>query len=360
MSKDTTHDRKVRGSQIRSSRADKQQRRTTDRAKKSVDRLEKQQTETGTDPGETASALSDQFVPDDQPFVETAAVRRLMSRTQRWLDAEYPVHCVGPTGCGKTALAMQVARQRDRPVVWINGDAGLTTSDLVGEYAETERVSERDKYIHNVIKSKDIVRDRWVDNPLTIAVREGATLVYNEFSRTKPAANNVLLSVFEEGVLELPGQRGESRYVDVHPEFRAVLTSNSVEYAGVHAPQDALLDRLVSIHMEFYDRETEVEIVRAHTDDAAADHVVPMVELFRELRDQLEITVGTRAAIMAVRGISATDTLSRSVLVDLCVDVLASKVSQLDAVRELRSAVETAIVDLETVPVPAQAQPEQS
>lgn len=347
MSKDTTHNRKVRGSQIRSSRADKQQRRATDRAKKSVDRLEKQQTETD----ETASGLSDQFVPDDQTFVETAAVNRMITRTQRWLDAQYPVHCVGPTGCGKTALAMRVARRRDRPVVWINGDAGLTTNDLVGEYAETERVSERDKYIHNVIKSKEIVRDRWVDNPLTVAVREGATLVYNEFSRTKPAANNVLLSVFEEGVLELPGQRGESRYVDVHPEFRAILTSNSVEYAGVHTPQDALLDRLVSIHMEFYDRETEIEIVRAHTDDVTADYVVPMVQLFRELRDQLEITVGTRAAIMAVRGINATDELSRSTLIDICVDVLASKVSELGAVRELRSSVETAVADLETAPI---------
>lgn len=96
-------------------------------------------------------------------------------------------------------VAGDARRARARsPVVWINGDAELTTSDLVGEYAEKERISEHDQFIHNVVKSKDIIRDRWVDNPDARRTR-GATLVYNEFSRTKPVANNVLLSVFEEG-----------------------------------------------------------------------------------------------------------------------------------------------------------------
>ncbi|MFT4957899.1 MAG: gas vesicle protein GvpN, partial [Halobacteriales archaeon] len=202
------------------------------------------------------SDLSESVAIAEQSFVETDEITQLKRRLRRWLAANRPVHLIGPTGCGKTALAIDVARERDQPVVWINGDAELNTSDLVGEYAQEERYSERDKYIHNVIKSKDIIRDRWVDNPLTLAVRDGGTLVYNEFSRTKPVANNVLLSVFEEGVLELPGKRGGSRYVEVHPEFRAILTSNSVEYAGVHEPQDALLDRLVGVYMDFYDHET--------------------------------------------------------------------------------------------------------
>jgi gas vesicle protein GvpN len=242
---------------------------------------------------------------------------------------------------------MHVAHERDRPVVWINGDADLTTSDLVGEYAEKERISERDKYIHNVVKSKDIIRDRWVDNPLTLAVQEGATLVYNEFSRTKPVANNVLLSVFEESVLELPGKRGESRYIDVHPDFRAVLTSNSVEYAGVHEPQDALLDRLVGIYMDFYDRDTEIEIVRAHVDESATEHIEQIVRLMRKLRERLDINVGTRAAIMAAEGIATVDYLDRSTLTDICVDVLASKVAQHSDVRELQEEVESTIQDVE-------------
>ncbi len=326
---DRSRDRKVRGSQIRSSRDEKQQ--------------ETQGTQLGSgDTHQTTRAstnISDKFVPDEQPFIETDAVNRVKERLERWMSVDRPVHIIGPTGCGKTALAIQTARGRDRPVVWINGDADLTTSDLVGEYGEKERISERDKYIHNVVKSKDIIRDRWVDNPLTLAVREGATLVYNEFSRTKPVANNVLLSVFEEGVLELPGKRGDSRYVDVHPEFRAILTSNSVEYAGVHEPQDALLDRLVGIHMDFYDHETEAAIVRANTDKADTDQVNQTVTLMRLLRDRLDINVGTRAAIMAVEGAGPAETLDEPTFTDICVDVLASKVSSRDGIAELREDV---------------------
>ena len=339
---DGSGDRKVRGSKIRSSREDKQQRQTQQHENKALDRLEKQRDNGASDP---AADLTERFIPEDRPFVETEAVKRVETRIERWLDVDRPVHLVGPTGCGKTALAMHVANQRDRPVVWITGDADLTTSDLVGEYAETERISETDRYIHNVVKSKNIVRDRWVNNPLTLAVQEGATLVYNEFSRTKPVANNVLLSVFEEGVLELPGQRGESRHVDVHPEFRAILTSNSVEYAGVHEPQDALLDRLIGIHMQFYDLETEVEIVRAHVDDSAGDHSRRVVRLMRELRERLDINVGTRAAIMVIEGITTVDSLDETTLVEICVDALASKVAQRNDVRELRAEIEETIHD---------------
>ncbi|MFQ3294842.1 MAG: gas vesicle protein GvpN [Natrialbaceae archaeon] len=290
------------------------------------------------------SDLSESVAIAEQSFVETDEITQLKRRLRRWLAANRPVHLIGPTGCGKTALAIDVARERDQPVVWINGDAELNTSDLVGEYAQEERYSERDKYIHNVIKSKDIIRDRWVDNPLTLAVRDGGTLVYNEFSRTKPVANNVLLSVFEEGVLELPGKRGGSRYVEVHPEFRAILTSNSVEYAGVHEPQDALLDRLVGVYMDFYDHETEVAIVEEHIgEELTQPQIESIVGVFRDLREELDIGVGTRAEIMAAEGLAAANTGDDGIVRDVCVDVLASKVAEYDEVASLQKSVETVL-----------------
>ncbi|ERG96839.1 gas vesicle protein GvpN [Haloquadratum walsbyi] len=349
---ENSHERKVRGSQIRSSRENKKRRRED----KSIERMKRAESDGGstststanqsrrsTSPG--AEGLEDEFIPKTRDFIETDAVNDVRQRMQRWLTVDRPVHLIGPTGCGKTALAMHVARERDQPVVWINGDAELSTSDLVGEYAEKERISERDQYIHNVLKSKEIVKDRWVNNPLTLAVEEGATLVYNEFSRTKPVANNVLLSVFEEGVLELPGQRGESRYVDVHPDFRAILTSNSVEYAGVHEPQDALLDRLIGVYMDFYDLETEVEIVDSQINGDIDIETKQLVELIRKLRDRLEINVGTRAAIMVAEGASTVNTVDKRTLIELSVDVLASKVAQYSEVQTLRTEIETVVED---------------
>ena len=319
------HERKVRGSQIRDSRDQKSRRETVSAQSTGL---------------RDVSAVLDSFV--ESP--ETEAVTR---RVQRWVSVDRPVHLVGPTGCGKTALAMRVATDRDRPVVWINGDADLETKDLVGDYDEQERVSVRDNYIHNVTKSTDIVRDRWVDNPLTVAVREGATLVYNEFSRTKPAANNALLSVFEEGILELPGRRGDDRIVEVHPEFRAILTSNDVEYAGVHEPQDALLDRLVGVYMDYYSFETEVQIVQAHVPDAPEPLIERCVDVLRAVREEFNWNLGTRGGIIAVEGLMTVPATERDdgLFTEVMTDVLASKVadrSELVAAREyVANAVET-------------------
>ena len=288
-------------------------------------------------------------------FIETDEIEALQDRVQRWLDVPRPVHIVGPTGCGKTALALSIAARRDRPVVWINGNELLDTTSLVGEHAGKAQYKERDNFVSGVTKKKSIIRDRWVDNPLSVAVQTGATLVYNEFSRTKPAAHNVLLSVFEEGVLERPGQRGNDRTVEVDPEFRAILTSNSTEYAGVHRPQDALLDRLVGVHLGYYERETEIEIVAARVETLRGDRIEQVVDLVRELRDRLDIHVGTRAAVMVAEGLTVfedhgekaddgaedenEDGGNDDVLVDVCADVLGSKAESKDEIDSIREEI---------------------
>ena len=100
-----------------------------------------------------------------------------------------------------------------------------------------------------------------MDNRLTVACREGLTLLYDEFTRSRPEANNALLSVLEEGVLVLPARDPEGRdYVPVHPNFVAIFTSNPVEYAGVHQAQDALFERIVTIDLESFDEATETAI----------------------------------------------------------------------------------------------------
>lgn len=267
------------------------------------------------------------LVPDVRNYVETEEVRRIKNRVKMWNKVGYPPHIVGPTGCGKTTLALQVAKEFGRPVTWINGDEAVTTTDLVGGYSEKEVESVRDRFVHNVMIAKDRTFWKWVDNPLTLACKYGYTLVYNEFSRTKPEANNVLLSVLEEGILELPTKFGEERYIDVHPDFSAIFTSNSIEYAGVHRPQDALLDRMVDIYMDYYDFDTEVKIVLAHTgvQPHYAERVVKLVRGLREELPEVE-KPGTRAEIMICYGLNAIDGYSEEAFRQICLDVLATKI----------------------------------
>ncbi len=270
---------------------------------------------------------SEYLNPEIKNWVETEAVKKLKERVKRWLFLKYPVHIIGPTGCGKTLLSLQVAKEFGRPVVWINGDESVTTTDLIGGYSQVETTSIRDKYIHNVYKDKDILKADWVDNPLTLACKYGYTLVYNEFSRSKPAANNVLLSVFSEGILELPTQFGEERYVKVHPDFRAIFTSNPIEYAGIHTPQDALLDRMISIFMNHYDKETEKKIIMAQSKIKEKDADL-IVDSIRKLRAKLPETeeIGLRPGIMLAQVLEQSKNIDETTIKQLLPDILNSKI----------------------------------
>jgi MoxR-like ATPase len=212
-----------------------------------------------------------------------------------------------------------------------------------------------------VFKTTDVMKADWIDNPLAIACKYGYTLVYNEFSRTKPSANNALLSVFEEGILELPTKFGEERYIKVHPNFNAILTSNSIEYAGVHRPQDALLDRMVCIYMDYYTMETEIKIVQAHTglpeDEAtkivqshtglSEEEAAKIVNVVRVIRDKLPDAQkpGTRACIMIGKAIAALNESNTINIEQLYFDVMSAKTSStLDMLEKQNLVRETIMV----------------
>jgi gas vesicle protein GvpN len=307
-----THKRVVRGTRIHE----------TAEERLSKPELEKRATESSIERVETEF-----LVPTIENFVETKHVKKLKDRVKLWTKVGYPPHIVGPTGCGKTTLAMQAAKESGRPTVWINGDEQMTTTDLIGGYSEMEAESVRDRFIHNVMLAKDRTKYTWVDNPLTLACKYGYTLVYNEFSRAKPEANNVLLSVLEEHILELPTMFSDERYIKVHPDFNIIFTSNSIEYAGVHKPQDALLDRMVDIYMDYYDFDTEVKIVQAHTGipPKEAKKVVKAVRIIREKLPEPH-KPGTRAQIMICQGLKAMNGYSKEDLEQIYMDVLATKI----------------------------------
>lgn len=228
-------------------------------------------------------AESIQPEPSEQ-FVCTPHVKDLTDRAMAYLAVGYSVHFAGAAGTGKTTLAFHVAAKLGQPVMLIHGDDEFGSSDLVGRDAGYHKSKLVDNFIHSVVKTEEEMKSFWVDNRLTTACRDGYTLIYDEFTRSRPEANNVLLSILEERILNLPSLRrtGEG-YLEVHPSFRAIFTSNPEEYAGVHKTQDALLDRIITVHVDHYDRETEVQITMAKSGLSRGDAEV-IVDIIRELR----------------------------------------------------------------------------
>jgi gas vesicle protein GvpN len=262
-------------------------------------------------------------------FIATRTTAEVMERSLAYLAADFPVHFRGPAGTGKTTLALHVAAQLGRPVMLIAGDEEFSSSDLVGEQKGYRVRRVVDRYIHSVVKYEEDAQQHWVDNRLTTACREGFTLVYDEFTRSRPEANNVLLSVLEERVLVLPTSNGASSYVKVHPDFHAIFTSNPQEYAGVHETPDALSDRLVTIDLDYFDHDTEVSITQSNS-GLPRDEATRVVNIVREFRalGEYDQAPTLRACIMIAR-VAALQNLRPSAadprFVQICLDVLESK-----------------------------------
>lgn len=277
-------------------------------------------------PGEAATTLSLRARDD---YVDTPSVHALSVRAHSYIAAGFPLHLRGPAGCGKTTLAFRLAADIGRPTMFLVGDEAMTTADLVGKQTRFQHRKVVDRFIHSVLKYEENVEQQWTDAKLTVACREGFTLIYDEFTRSRPEANNVLLAVLEERLLALPASNGVGEYVKVHPDFRIIFTSNPREYAGVHHSQDALNDRLITMDIEYCDEASEVAITasRAKLNPELAAPIVRLVRAYRESGDFQQIPT-PRATIMIARMVAARKlkpAADNQEFVQLCMDVLEGK-----------------------------------
>jgi len=267
-------------------------------------------------------------------FVETPYIKDITERSLAYIGAGFPLHFRGISGTGKTTMAMHVASKIGRPVVMIHGDEEFTTSDLVGgEYGYKIR-KVVDNFIHSVLKTEEDMRKRWVDNRLTVACKYGFTLIYDEFTRSRPEANNVLLSVLQEKMLDLPAAReGDENYLRVDPDFTAIFTSNPEEYAGVHRSQDALRDRMITMDLDHFDEETEIHITESKTGLANGD-ASKIVKVVRGLResDVYEFAPTVRGCLMIAKTVQirkASVNKDDEIFRQTCMDILASETSRI-------------------------------
>lgn len=185
-----------------------------------------------------------------ESFFTDAETKQLLGKVTDYVRAGANVNISGAAGLGKTSLALRAAEEVGRPVAFMSGNQWLAASDFIGrEVGQTEKTIV-DKYVQSVRRTEAEVRPDWRTAILGVAMQRGYTLVYDEFTRASPEANSILLSVIEEGVLVSTDRASGKSYIRAHEDFRIIFTSNPLDYAGVMAAPDALLDRLLTIKLQ--------------------------------------------------------------------------------------------------------------
>jgi len=133
-------------------------------------------------------------------------------------------------------------------------------------------------------------------------------------------------------MLSTSSSNEEEYYMKVHPEFRAIFTSNPEEYAGVNRTQDALRDRMVTMDLDYFDYETELKITHAKS-GMSLDDAEKIVKIVRGLREsgKTEFDPTIRGSIMIAKTLNvlnASPDKSNELFKKVCQDILTSETSR--------------------------------
>jgi nitric oxide reductase NorQ protein len=193
-----------------------------------------------------------------------------------------PVLLKGPTGCGKTRFVQTMAAELKRPLFTVACHEDLTAGDLVGRF---------------LLQGGDT---RWVDGPLTRAVREGGICYLDEVVEAR-ADTTVVIHPLADHRRELPIDRLGERLL-APPEFMLVLSYNPGYQSVLKDLKPSTRQRMVAIELGYPTPETERRILRQESgaDADLADRLVRMAQAIRQLDGEgLAEVASTRALVSA-------------------------------------------------------------
>ena len=266
------------------------------------------------------------MVETDQPQFKEYAIEEFLVRDEPYyvpigdeleiFTAAYrqhlPVLLKGPTGCGKTRFVEFMAWQLGRPLS-VMGDKGkqdlgegevrvplvtiachedLTASDLVGRYL------------------LDANGTRWIDGPMTRAVKNGAILYLDEVVEARKDTT-VLIHPLTDHRRILPIEK-TGTIVEADDRFLLCISYNPGYQSALKDLKHSTRQRFISIEFNYPPHDIEAAIVQRESgcDADQADSLAKLGEKIRNLQEHgLQEGASTRLLIYAGRlmteGISA-------------------------------------------------------
>ncbi|GAA4884977.1 AAA family ATPase [Actinomycetospora straminea] len=220
---------------------------------------------------------------DDLTGVREKVAARVVGR-ERELDlllaavaAGRDVLLEGPPGTSKSTILAAITAEWDVPMVFVEGNADLTPTRLVGHHSPARVLRE------------DYSAETFVPGPLLEAMREGGFLYVEEFNRAPEDTLNTLLTAMAERRIAVP----RVGTVEAAPSFRVVATMNPYDTIGTTRLSTSVSDRLCRLAVDYQDAEAERAIVAARTDLDLPRLVADAVGLTRATRGHEAIRQGS-------------------------------------------------------------------
>jgi nitric oxide reductase NorQ protein len=200
----------------------------------------------------------------------------------------------GPTGCGKTRFVEAMAHDLRRPLITVSCHDDLTAADLVGRY---------------LLDGGDT---RWVDGPLTRAVREGAICYLDEIVEARQDTT-VVVHPLADHRRQLPIDR-LGIVLDAAPGFCLVVSYNPGYQSVLKDLKDSTRQRMVAIELDFPPPDVEEKVVchEAGIEHDQASRLVHLAQAIRRvehagLREVASTRVLIAAGLLVAAGLPLRD-----------------------------------------------------
>jgi MoxR-like ATPase len=193
------------------------------------------------------------------------------------LAAERDLLLEGPPGTSKTTLLRAITSAFGVPLIFVEGNADLTTGRLVGHHDPAASLQQ------------GFTEQTFVEGPLVRAMRLGGFLYIEEVNRAPEETLNALLTAIAEREISIP----RAGTVRAKSGFRVVASMNPFDNIGTSRISTSVYDRLCRVAIDYQATEDEISIVSARTGSSDARLVADSVALTRITRSHPQIRQGS-------------------------------------------------------------------
>ena len=246
---------------------------------------------------EPAVYAVEEYAVQDEPYYLPIADEVALFETA--YEQRIPVLLKGPTGAGKTRFVEYMAYRLGRPMMKVSSKTGeeaehrmplitvachedLTASDLVGRYL------------------LDTDGTKWVDGPLTRAVKVGAICYLDEVVEARKDTT-VLIHPLTDYRRLLPIEK-LGQVVEASEGFLLVISYNPGYQSALKDLKHSTRQRFIAIEFDYPPRDQEAQIIEheAGCDPASAMDLARLGEKVRNLKEHgLGEGVSTRLLVYA-------------------------------------------------------------